>query len=370
MTQTQTTPKSHSDANYLVKNNLETFINYFNLELNSDSKKYSGCCPIHSNSDNQNAFIVYKNTGIWLCNTHHCHETFGKSATGLIRALLSVFKRDWTEDNGQSTASINEAIVFIFSLLNKRTSDVLIERKQDSISIDKSNFIRQVKLLKSTNTLGTRDSFRQQCQIPSDYFLKRGFSRDILDKYDIGIMKNPKSYFFNRTVVPIYDIYYQYIIGYTARVNLEKCLVCGAFHNFNDNCPEKQESYKFSKWEHNHNFRKENTLYNYWFARDCINQNKRIILVEGPSDVLRLEEAGICYSLAIFGSNLSTNQINLLKKSHIKDVWIVGDNDEAGQKACNQMERSLGEQFSFHRVELETNDVGDMKLEDIRNIFK
>lgn len=368
---TQTIPQSHSDANYLVKNHLESFLDYFNLELNNDSKKYSGVCPIHNNSDNQNAFIVYKNTGIWLCNTHHCHETFGKSAAGLIRALLSVYKRGWTEDNGKPTATIAEAIAFIFSFLNKKTSEVILERKQDESSIEKNNFIRQVKLLKPVQILGTRDSFRQQCKIPSSYYLKRGYSSNVLDKYDVGIMQNPKSYFFNKTVVPIYDIYYQYIIGYTARVNFEKCLVCGAFHHFSDNCIDKQESYgKFTKWEHNHGFRKESTLYNYWYARDCINKNHRIILVEGPSDIWKLEMADICYGVAIFGSNLSTNQINLIKKSYIKDIWVVGDNDEAGEKASLQMERVLGNDFNYHKIELKSNDLGDMNIEDIRNIFK
>lgn len=363
--------KSSFDINALIKNNISLFFKYFNIELESDNIKYYGCCPIHANSDNPTAIVIYKNTGIWLCNTHKCHEIFGKNAAGLIRGLLSSKKRGWqSEDDSNKVSSFQESKDFVEKFLNKQTIDKFEPVKTDEFSEEKRNFIRQVKLLRKINIFEKRDSFRKQCKIPSEYYLNRGFDKDILDKYDVGIMMDEQNYFYNRTIVPIYDIYYNYILGYTARINLDKCLVCGSYHDKLDLCIDKQNSFKIPKWEHSNGFRKENTLYNYWFARECISTNKRIILVEGPADIWKLEMADICYGVGIFGSNLSTNQINLIKKSHIKDIFLIGDNDEAGQKACNQMERVLGDQFSFHKVELEANDIGDMSIEDIRNIFK
>src|SRR5688500_18899472 len=79
----------------LVKNNFGQFLSYFGVSLSSDTQKYFGTCPIHAAADNPTAFAFYKNSGVWKCFTHSCHDHFNKGSIGIIQALLSAKKRGW-----------------------------------------------------------------------------------------------------------------------------------------------------------------------------------------------------------------------------------------------------------------------------------
>jgi DNA primase len=62
-----------------------------------------------------------------------------------------------------------------------------------------------------------------------------------------------------------------------------------------------------------------------------------VVLVEGPFDALSLNKFGV-NSAAVFGSNISSFQIELLK-AFSGDIVLGFDNDEAGVKAVNQFIR-------------------------------
>ncbi len=79
-------------------------------------------------------------------------------------------------------------------------------------------------------------------------------------------------------------------------------------------------------------FKKGETLYNYHHARDVAKREKQIIVVEGFMDAIRLSVNGIKNVVALQGTALTKDQINLLKKLRV-NVILCLDNDSAGEMA-------------------------------------
>lgn len=76
-------------------------------------------------------------------------------------------------------------------------------------------------------------------------------------------------------------------------------------------------------------FKKGETLYNYHNAKDVAKREKKIILVEGFMDAIRLASSGIKNVVALQGTAMTKDQIELLKKLRVEVVLCL-DNDNAG----------------------------------------
>ena len=76
-------------------------------------------------------------------------------------------------------------------------------------------------------------------------------------------------------------------------------------------------------------FKKGETLYNYHNAKDAAKKEKRIILVEGFMDAIRISSSGIKNVVALQGTAMTKEQIELLKKLRVEIILCL-DNDNAG----------------------------------------
>lgn len=79
-------------------------------------------------------------------------------------------------------------------------------------------------------------------------------------------------------------------------------------------------------------FKKGETLYNYHNAKDAAKREKKIIVVEGFMDAIRVSLSGIKNVVALQGTAMTSDQINLLKKLRVKVILCL-DNDNAGLMA-------------------------------------
>ena len=79
-------------------------------------------------------------------------------------------------------------------------------------------------------------------------------------------------------------------------------------------------------------FKKGETLYNYHNAKDVAKREKRIVVVEGFMDAIRVSLSGIKNVVALQGTAMTSDQINLLKKLRVKVILCL-DNDNAGLMA-------------------------------------
>lgn len=79
-------------------------------------------------------------------------------------------------------------------------------------------------------------------------------------------------------------------------------------------------------------FQKRRTLYGLQVARNAVRRSGRAIVVEGYLDAIRLVLAGIEEVVAPLGTALTEEQAQLLAR-YAKEVFLIYDSDEAGQKA-------------------------------------
>jgi 5S rRNA maturation endonuclease (ribonuclease M5) len=351
--------------------NIENLLEALDIsEYKMSNKMITMSCPIHG-GDNQSAINIYHTgdnyRGNWKCRTHNCDEIFKSSIIGFVRGVLSKNQYNWQND-GDSTVSFQEAVDFCLKLLNKSIKDIKISRSDN----EKTTFARIVENVKQpkveTSPLSkvTKSQVRQSLHIPAEYYLLRGYSNNILEKYDVGLSDNPKKEMYNRIVVPIYSIDGKYIIGCTGRSIFDSCTHCKNYHSPADVCPSKEDSWKYCKWKHNFGFKSQEHLYNFWFAKDHIQKTKSIILVESPGNVWRLEEAGIHNSVAIFGSSLSDKQKLLIDSSGAMNIILLMDNDEAGQKAIKQITEKCKKIYRIYSPKFDGPDVGELSINEIQ----
>jgi len=350
--------------------NIQSLLDTLNLDYKFSYKMISMKCPIHG-GDNPSALNIYPEgdsyRGNWKCRTHNCDQIFRGSILGFIRGVLSTQKYDWVK-TGDKTASFEEAVEFATSFLKKDLSSIKICNKDR----EKQNFTNVVNYLnKSVNTENskiTRRDIVQSLQIPSNYYSTTAadlFSVEILKKYDIGECFNPDREMYNRAVAPIYDRDYKFMVGCTGRSIFPKCSKCEYYHDVSKECPTENTYGKYTKWKHSFNFKRENHLYNLWFAKESILKTGVAILVESPGNVWRLEENNIHNSVALFGSSLTDKQKILLDSSGAMSLVIIMDNDEAGEIATKQIIDKCKNTYRIFVPKITASDVAKMTSEQI-----
>ncbi|MBA2113960.1 DNA primase [Bremerella alba] len=83
-------------------------------------------------------------------------------------------------------------------------------------------------------------------------------------------------------------------------------------------------------------FSKSDNVYALDLARDHITNSKKVIVVEGYTDVIALHEAGVKNAVAVLGTALGPRHIQLLRR-YADTVYLVLDGDEAGQKRTSEV---------------------------------
>jgi len=317
---------------------IENILDEFGVQYSCGNKRISGPCPIHE-GDNGGAFNMYHNNnrgprGLWMCYTQHCEKKYGKNLLGFIRGLLS--KND-------PNATYSNAIVWLCTFLGISSPDSIEispeeEKQRDYIS----TYSQLMKWTQpSQNGHWGREKIIENLQIPAQYYIDRGYSRSILERYDVGFFTPHQ-----RVVVPVYDDGYRFAMGYTKRAVY----------------PEQKP-----KWLHSDGFNVDCSLYNFWFSRNEIKKTKTAIIVEGPGDVWRLEENGIHNSVAIFKNSISEQQINKLLNTEIMSLVVLLDNDPAGMEGTKQIYQELSPFVRLFFPTIQGNDIGSLKKDHITN---
>ena len=353
-------------ANKIISKNIDVVLNHFDIELNYTDVYLSGPCPIHG-GDNKTAFNIFTSgnthVGNWICYTHHCEKSFINNTIGFIRGLISHSKYNWSK-SGDKIASFAETLYLIKSLYDFSIDDTLSTNKTKNI-LESSAF---TKTTKEKQDKWSKTSVRSSLSIPSKYYVSRGYTEECLNNYDIGESNSSIGIFKDRVVVPVYDTDGKFIVGFTGRTKYKKCEACKHYHEQEASC---NGYVHMSKWCHNKGFSKKDYLYNYNFAIESIKKTGVAILVEGPGDVWRITESGIKNSLAVFGSSLTDAQQILLESSGALHLILLFDSDEAGLKAGNSIESSLGRMFKIIKPKLPNGfkDIGEMSVDDVKSFL-
>lgn len=279
----------------------------------SNNDNYCLRCPFHKEGKERNAsFYIHKKEGV-----AHC---FSCGWRGNIYDLVAKVK------NVDKMTAIR-LVVERFEL-DIRKLDLAIPEYD--------------ALLKETPIEPIPESFLAPFlkEIP-EYMLKRGFSKETLEEFKIGYNKVD-----NQVVFPIYN---------------ENCILVGTqIRNLWANLPK----YKFNR------FQKATILYGlYKVYKGC----KKIVAVEGITDVLRLHEFGYKNTVAIFGSSMSNVQANLLCEWTDR-VVLCFDNDEAGRSSTERAIERLSDRLQLQIVDWsllkDRKDVGECTKEEVDTLLE
>lgn len=152
---------------------------------------------------------------------------------------------------------------------------------------------------------------------------------DLKKLTDLGLINVSKSnvhdMFMRRIIFPLWDKNGE-VVGFSARIYRG----------------EKDVS-KYMNSKETIIFKKGETLYNYHNAKEHIKREKSVIIVEGFMDAIRLSTNKVKNVIALQGTALTKEQVDLIKRLRVK-VILALDNDNAGEIASINNGKMLEEQ--------------------------
>lgn len=349
--------------------NIEELLSELGVDFRRNGKMMVGPCPVHG-GDNLSAWNLYPEgeevRGYWVCRTHHCEKRKGQNDKLLYGSTIIGFVRGVLSHQKGKDVRYKNAVDFLVKFLGYNKIDEI--NKPNSETIERRKYISSMRRLsvspKQEKSGWTKDKLRGILQFPAEYYINRGYSKETLDRYDVGLYNKR-----NRIVVPVYDDKYNYVAGFLGRSIWPQCNKCKKWHESKSKCPSTPYEIKESEKWLNGSFQSTNYLYNYWFAVEHIRKSGVAILVEGAGDVWRLEENGIHFSLGLFGTDLTDAQRVLLDRSGALSIIVILDSDEAGQDGAKKLKQQLGRQYRMYFPKIK-EDAGELNQDEITEDIK
>jgi len=326
----------------LLIDKLPELLESLEIDFRESGSSYSFCCPVHE-GDNNLGCSIRKDNGYWSCWTHQCHEEYKKTIFGFVRGALTQ-KRN-------RKISMDECLEYCLNFLNVKDLDIKDDKKKFEIYKEiKLIEVFNKELERQSSTI-TREQIRTSLQIPSKFYQDktrqdRNFSKEILNKFDVGDCFTKDKEMYYRAVVPVYD---------------ENDIYVGCIgRTINDG---------YAKWKNSKNFQKSHFLYGLNFAKSSILATRVVNIVEGQSCIWRLHEAGFPNSVGEFGADLSDDQLLLLEKSGAMALVLLTDSDNAGNKAAEKIIKKCGRRFNYIRPELPSKDIAELSVEQVQKFL-
>lgn len=175
------------------------------------------------------------------------------------------------------------------------------------------------------------------------YFKQRGFREETIKKFQLGFAFDKKDHLTLTMVNKGYNIDLLKTVGLTSKYGRDffRNRVQFPIHNLSGKVigfggrilvnDKKQPKYLNSPETEIYN--KSRVLYGIYFAKKAIRQEDNCLLVEGYTDVISLNQAGIENVVSSSGTSLTVGQIQLIKRN-TPNITILYDGDAAGIKAA------------------------------------
>lgn len=232
-------------------------------------------CPLHSGADNPTSFHV-KQDGHWHC--YSC-RAWGSDLASLLAAVRGI--------------GFNEARKIIDDMPS------LFHEVRDGLLPPWDHRVEP-----EDKVLPEKALARYKAYCPS-YLLERGFSADILQRYEIGYCFET-----SKVVFPVRSI--------------EGKLVGLTFRRDGD-VDDGEPKYRHAQFDKSHH------LYGLHLFR---NEGGRLFLTEGQLDSIRMVTLGAS-AAAIMGNTISVRQALLLERCLADEIILLLDNDQGGRDGLN-----------------------------------
>ncbi len=338
------------------------------VRLEKSGTHYKACCPFHQ--ERTPSFMVNEEKNMWHC--FGCGKggdafAFVMEMEGLDfrEALVLLAEKAGVElpKFRQSDSGQKDNKERLFALLELATKFYEKQLWDGAGKVKMLEYLRSRGLtdesIKKFRLGYAPDGWRHQLE----FFTSKGFTTEEMEQAGLIIKKSAEpqanSYkleaksshydrFRDRIMFPIFDIF-GHVIGYSARV-----------------APGGDESQaKYINTPETAIYHKSRALYGLFQAKQAMKQTGVTVIVEGNMDVIAMHQAGIVHTVAVSGTALTDEQLNLMKR-YGKEVCLFFDMDGAGQKAARKSaELALEKELQVSIVALSSGkDAADMGREN------
>ncbi len=284
------------------------------IPLKSQGKNYFGVCPFHD--DHSPSMSVSPERQLYKCFV--CNK--GGNVFNFVKDYENI--------------SFIEAVKKVADKVGISLNIGYVKKESNKYKEEYSIMDYATKIFQ--NNLNSKEGVKAR-----EYLSKRNITDNIIKDFKIGLSLNNNTYmynvlskkydinkldelglitkdgikgydkFVNRIMFPITDLDNN-VVGYTGRI-------------YND----EKDTAKYINTKETNIYKKGNILFNYFNAKEYVREEKCVILVEGNMDAIRMYSSGIRNVVALMGTAITKEQINILKKLRVP-VIVMLDNDEAG----------------------------------------
>jgi DNA primase len=293
------------------------------VALSKKGRNYLGLCPFHQ--EKTPSFTVSPEKGIWHC--------FGCHASGdHISFIMQIDNLTFTE----AISYIAEKVGIDVEREENSTYNSPYEKDKHEILevLFKARELYAKMLTESPKTKSyisergiNEDSIKDFYLGFADsniniweYMLAKGFAPPILKKSGLfaeSSSGNAVPRFRDRLIFPIID-YRGRTVGFGGRV-----------------LDGQTKMAKYLNSEETPIFNKRKLLYGLSAAKPTIKEKDAVMIMEGYMDVITAHQYGFKNSCAVMGTAISVDHAQKIKR-FTNNVYLVMDQDEAGQKSCEK----------------------------------
>ena len=286
------------------------------IPLKMQGKNYFGVCPFHD--DHSPSMSVSKEKQLFkcfVCNKGGNVFTFVKDYENIryIEAVKRVADKVGIPLQIDSYKKEDNKYKLEFEIMEFATKIM-----QNNLNSSEGNNAREYLNNRNITDSVIKD-FRIGLTLPNNHYLYDALSKkyDVKKLEELGLINidglSGYDKFVNRIMIPITNLNGE-VVGYTGRI-------------YNG-----EDAAKYINTKETIIYKKGNILFNYHNAKNYIRDEKCVILVEGNMDAIRLHSSGIRNVLALMGTAITKEQIQIIKKLRVPVVLVL-DSDDAGELA-------------------------------------
>ena len=283
-----------------------------------------GLCPFHN--EKTPSFTVSPSKGIYKC--------FGCGEGGNSVSFLM----------DKEHYSYPEALKYLarkynIEIVEQAMTEEQVERasEKDSLYIiskfAKDFFINELWESEEGKTIGL------------NYFKERGYSEEIIKKFELGYSPKSKDALSKKSIKKQYSKESLLKSGLSIEID-KKALIdrfrervifpihsfSGRILGFGGRALNPNAKAKYQNSPESLIYNKSKILYGIFFAKNAISKNDNCFIVEGYTDVISLHQKGVENVVSASGTALSIDQIKLISR-FTNNISILFDGDSAGVKA-------------------------------------
>ena len=283
------------------------------LPLTKKGKNYWGICPFHD--DNNPSMSVSRDKQIYKC--------FSCGAAG------NVFNFIMNYDH----MDFRDALVY---LGNRCGVDVKgVKKSSSNTRFNKMYEAYDISLKYYVNNLNSGAGKKAR-----EYLKNRKIDDKLIKKYEIGLSLANSNDLTNLLIKKDFDINMINEIGlsndkhdvYNDRIMFPLHDTYGKCVGFSGRIYDSSSDSKYVNTKESPIFKKGEMLYNYHRVKEECRKKNYVIVMEGFMDVIRASSVGINNCIALMGTSMTKEQLNLIKRLS-SNIILCLDGDDAGVNA-------------------------------------